>query len=113
MDKNKELTISILSKSYSIVTDEDSELVEKAAQHVDSLLKNMVGSATSPSDMVKKTTFVALLVAVELLKRRYELERKHQELEAMRYKLEAKTHELQSVVEKTAILNDLLKESLA
>ncbi|MBU1008357.1 cell division protein ZapA [Candidatus Dependentiae bacterium] len=87
----KELTISILGKSYSIVTDEDSQVIEDAAKYVDSLLKRMVGVTHSPAGVMKKTTFVALQLAVDLLKKQQELE---------------------SIGAKTTTLNDLLKELL-
>lgn len=92
MNKKKELTIVILGKTYSIVTDEDRQIVETAAQHVDSLLKRTAAMQQSPAEMMKKTTFVALQLAVDLLKKQQELE---------------------TIGEKTTTLNDLLKESLA
>lgn len=90
MDDTKRLTVSILGKSYSIVTDEDSKVVEEAAQMLDSLLGKVVQGPISPVDLAKKTTVVALQVAVNLLKKRDEFD---------------------VAMDKTALLNDLLKES--
>ena len=88
--KNK-LTVSILGKSYSLVTDEDRQIVENAAKHVESLMQKLVHPATSPAETAKKTTFVALQIAVDLLKR---------------------DTELNLLSNKVAALDSLLKESL-
>lgn len=93
MMSNKEsLTVSILGRSYSLRTDEDRQIVEGAAQLVESLLNRFAAAGTSPTEMVKKSTFVALTIAVDLLKERKALE---------------------DVGSKTATLNGLLKDSLA
>ena len=68
MDEKRTLTVSILGKNYSLVTDEKSDVVESAAQMVEVLMKPLVHAATSPTEMAKKTTFVALQVAVDLIK---------------------------------------------
>lgn len=74
MSNQNKLTVSILGRSYSLLTDERHEIVEEAATLVESYLKSMGGSTTSPAEMVKKTTFVALKVAVDLVKERNELQ---------------------------------------
>ena len=56
MADKKALTVSILGRSYSIVTDENSAVVEQAAQYVDGLLHKMLGSAQAPpAEVMKKT----------------------------------------------------------
>ena len=92
MSNKRTLTLSILGKSYSLVTDEDRLVVEDAALLVESLLKQMATTTTSPADAVKKTTFVALKLAVDLLK-------------------EQKA--LQDVGKKTTSLNTLLEKTLS
>jgi cell division protein ZapA (FtsZ GTPase activity inhibitor) len=92
----KTLTVSILGKSYSLITDEKKEVVEAAARLVESYLSKIsgaaVGTSTSPAEMVKVTTFVALKFAVDLLKER---------------------DMLKAVNDRTAKLNDLIEDSLA
>lgn len=90
MNETKRLTVSILGKSYSIVTDENEQIVQEAAQILDSLMSRVIQKPLSPVDMAKKTTIVALQVAVNLIKER---------------------REYTAVMDKTALLNDLLKES--
>jgi cell division protein ZapA (FtsZ GTPase activity inhibitor) len=68
MNEKRTLTVSILGKNYSLVTDEKSDVVENAAQMVEALMKQLVHTATSPTEMAKKTTFVALQIAVDLIK---------------------------------------------
>jgi len=92
MSNKKTLTVSILGRNYSLLTDEDSKIVEDAAELIDSMSKSMAVSLGSPAEAAKKTTFIALKIAVDLLKER---------------------RELKAVGNKTSMLNDLLKESLA
>lgn len=66
--EKKTLTVSILGKNYSLVTDEEGEVVERAAQVVESLLKQVIHAVSSPAEVAKKTTFVALQIAVDLVK---------------------------------------------
>ena len=73
MDDKKTLSVSILGKTYSLVTDENQTLIKSAAQHVEMLMRQVVPPTISPAEAAKKTTFVALQVAVELLKTRAEL----------------------------------------
>jgi cell division protein ZapA (FtsZ GTPase activity inhibitor) len=72
VSNKKNITVSILEKKYSLLTDESEELVSQAALLVESLLRQMVQSSASgsisPAEMVKRTTFVALKIAVDLLK---------------------------------------------
>jgi len=89
--EKKKLTVSILGKKYSIVTDEDQVLVEEAANMLHEILHKLIAPSTSLADTAKKTTFVSLQMAVDLLKKRRELE---------------------FVTRKTSTLNDLLRESL-
>lgn len=90
MNEQNALTITILGRNYSIVTDEDHETVTKAAQLVDMHLKKSVNASTSPKDAIKKTTFVALQIAVDLIK---------------------KNQELTTVYAKTDTLNEMLKDT--
>lgn len=103
MSDQKTLTVSILGKSYSLRTDEKKEVVEEAARLVESCLGKMVGgtsitgtpvsgTSTSPAEMVKVTTFVALKFAVDLVKER---------------------DMIKAVNDRTAKLNDLIEDSLA
>ena len=92
MSNKETLNVSILGKSYSLLTDEDRHLVEHAAELVETLLKSIAAPTAPPAEMAKKTTFVALKVAVDLLKERQKLE---------------------SLDSKTATLNDLLKDTLS
>ena len=91
MSEEKTLTVSILGRSYSLLTDEDPQIIEDAAQMVESLLQRMGGTTLAPAEMAKKATFVALKVAVDLLKERSQLE---------------------TMCNKTATLNDILEDSL-
>ena len=91
MNKQKTLSISILGKSYSIVTDEEDAIVVEAASMVDQLMQKVATPSSSPIELMKKTTFVALQVAVDLVKQR---------------------REFMVVSQKTDTLNDLLKEVL-
>jgi cell division protein ZapA (FtsZ GTPase activity inhibitor) len=72
MNDKKTISVSILGKNYSLVTDEENSIVEGAAHMVDSLMKHVVNPATSPAEAAKKTTFVALRIAVDLLKKNAE-----------------------------------------
>ena len=92
MSNKRTLTLSILGKSYSLLTDEDRLVVEDAALLVESLLNQMAIATASPADAVKKTTFVALTLAVDLLKER---------------------KALQDAGSKTTSLNTLLRETLS
>lgn len=88
---SQKLTVSIFGKKYSLVTDESEELVSEAALLVESLLQQMVSASTSPSEMVKRTTFVALKIAVDLLKQ---------------------SSALDAAYTKAETLNDLLRDSV-
>jgi cell division protein ZapA (FtsZ GTPase activity inhibitor) len=67
MDKQKNLKISILGKSYLINTDETQEDVFAAAHLVDSMLKE--GAVKAPvTDEGKVAVIVALQLATELNK---------------------------------------------
>ncbi len=88
-DKNR-LTVTVLGKSYSLLSDEKSEIVEKAATIVDDLLKRMVGPSMSSAELIKRTTFVAIKVTVDMIK---------------------KERELSLIKNKTEALNELLRES--
>jgi len=98
MNEKKTLTVSILGKSYSLVTDEEQGIVEHAAEHVESLMQRVVHPAISPAEAAKKTTFVALQIAVDLLK-------KHAELDLL-------ADQQADLIRKMAELDSLLKESL-
>jgi len=91
IDDQKTLTVSILGRSYSLLTDEKDKVVEEAAELVESYLKKMGGTSTSPNELIKKTTFVALKVSVDLINER---------------------NELRTISSKTEVLNGLLKDSL-
>jgi cell division protein ZapA (FtsZ GTPase activity inhibitor) len=69
MNEKKTVTVSILGRSYSLVTDEKGAIIEDAAKMVDSLMKRVIDPSTSPSEVPKKVTFVALQLAVDLLKK--------------------------------------------
>lgn len=88
MSNQKKLTVSILGRSFSLLTDENSEIIEAAAEMVEAYIKGMGGNIAAPADLAKKTTFVALRVAVELIK---------------------KDKELQFINNKTNALNDILQ----
>ena len=74
MSNQKKLTISILGKSYSLVTDEREEIVNQAAKMLDSLLQRAVGNTTPSPEALRKTTFVALQLAVDFVKKQQELD---------------------------------------
>ena len=90
MSDQRSLKISILGKNYSIVTDEQDDILNEAAVLVDSLMQQMVTSTESSAEMFKKTTFVALQIAVDLIK---------------------KQRELKTITNSTKSLNALLRES--
>lgn len=92
MSNQKKLTVSILGKNYSLVTDEGDDVIYQAAQLLDSLMRQAVSTAAPSAEVVKKTTFVALQLAVDLVK---------------------KQQELAVFTEKTDTLTSLLKETLA
>jgi cell division protein ZapA (FtsZ GTPase activity inhibitor) len=70
MSNQKKLTVSILGRNYSLLTDENHVIVEEAASLISSHLQEIGGnSSTSPADLVRKTTFVALKIAVDSLKK--------------------------------------------
>ena len=98
INEKKTLTVSILGKSYSLVTDEEQGIIEHAAQHVESLMERVVHPATSPAEAAKKTTFVALQIAVDLLK-------KHAELDLL-------ADQQADLVRRMSALDSLIKESL-
>lgn len=90
MSDQRSLKISILGKNYSIVTDEQDDILNEAAVLVDGLMQQMVASTDSSAEMFKKTTFVALQVAVDLIK---------------------KQREIKTITNSTKSLNALLRES--
>jgi len=98
INDKKTLTVSILGKNYSLVTDENNDVVELAAQSVESLLKQVIHSATSPAEAAKKTTFVALQIAVDLIKQKAE----HRILQS----------DLVQIDNKVTTLSSLLREQL-
>ncbi len=73
MSEQKSLTVSIRGQNYSIVTDENDEIINEAADLIDVSMKRM-SSKLSSADDVKKTTFVALQMAVDLIKKQKTLE---------------------------------------
>lgn len=91
MENQRALTVSILGKKYSLLTDETNEIVEQAAQLISNALQQIESSQTTSTDMVKKTTFVALKIAVDLIKERKALQGMH---------------------DKTTALNNLLRNSV-
>lgn len=91
INDQKTLTVSILGRNYSLLTDEKDEIVQEAAQLVEKYLKQTASSSSSPTELIKRTTFVALRVAVDLIKER---------------------NEKQTFNNKTEALNSLLKDSL-
>ena len=92
MNDQRSLRIAILGKNYSIVTDEDSGVLNDAAHLVDSLMRQMTSTPASSAGEVKKITFVALQLAVDLIK---------------------KQKESASVVDRTQALTCLLEETLS
>lgn len=88
--EGRAFTVSILGKKYSLLTDEKQETIEEAARLISSCLDEIGGAAAKPSDLVKKTTFVALKIAVDLIKSQ---------------------KRLRGFSEKTTSLNNLLKDS--
>lgn len=72
MNEKKTVTVTILGRSYSLVTDEEPSVIGDAADLVDALMKRVLDASTSPSEVPKKATFVALQIAVDLVKKRAE-----------------------------------------
>ncbi len=71
-DDKKSLNLSILGRTYSICTDEDENVVYKAADLVDSLLRKIMQKGTV-DDEKKLVVFVALQIATELAKKESEV----------------------------------------
>ncbi|MCK4517517.1 cell division protein ZapA [Candidatus Babeliales bacterium] len=74
MSNQRKLTVSVLGKNYSLITDENEAVIDQAAQLLDSMMQRTISSATPSPEVLKKTTFVALQLAVDLIKRRQELD---------------------------------------
>lgn len=89
MENQNKLTVSILGKEYSLITDESREIVEKAAGLIDEHLKRFPNSPISQAELLKRTTFVALKIAVNMIK---------------------KDRELRAAYSKTDTLNELLRD---
>ncbi len=68
MDMQKNLTISILGKSYSLSTDENADLVFQAAQKVDKMLRDKIDKVGKAISEEKLAVIVALELATELAK---------------------------------------------
>jgi len=72
MDEQKSIKVSLLGKSFPIVTDESQEIIENASARVNSLMQQMREKISS-GDEVKKIAFVALQIAIDLEKKQQEL----------------------------------------
>lgn len=74
MDMQKNLKVSILGKSYSVMaTNEDCADIVKAADLVDNLMKMKVEKATGASEE-KIAVTVALQLAADLIKKQQKLD---------------------------------------
>ncbi|MCB9493581.1 MAG: cell division protein ZapA [Epsilonproteobacteria bacterium] len=76
----KKIKISLLGKSYSIVTDQEAETIERAARLVEKMIKEKMEKMVLPD-----TEKIALVVALELAT---DLELSNQKLDAWENKLE-------------------------
>ena len=74
MSNQRKLTVSVLGKTYSLITDENEAVIDQAAQLLDSMMQRTISSTTPSPEVLKKTTFVALQLAVDLIKKRQELD---------------------------------------
>lgn len=69
MNKQNSLKVSILGKPYSLVTDENEEVIARASQLVDTLMRNIAAKVTITSaNEAKIAVLAALSIATDLTK---------------------------------------------
>ena len=74
MSEKRSLKVSILGKSFSIVTDESDEIINKAAHTIDILMQQLANSSLSRESDEKKMIFVTLQLALDVVKKQKEVE---------------------------------------
>lgn len=79
MVEQKSIKVSLLGKTFSIVTDESPELIEQAARRVDVLNDALKEKAAGGSE-IAKVAFVSLQVSIELEKKHQALCENHDKL---------------------------------
>ena len=70
MNEKRSLKLSILGRTYSIITDEDECVINSAASLVDSLIHQVMQKG---ADETKAATLVALQIATSLTKSQNQL----------------------------------------
>ena len=81
MDKTQEsLKISILGRSYSIITDEDHGDVHDAVRLVDGMIKSKFTNDSSSNNVEKISVIVALQLAIDLAKKQRMLKKYESEI---------------------------------
>ena len=72
MKESRSIQVSLVGRSFSVVTDEDANTIELAAQRVNSLIQHM-NLKGHRSDEARAIAFVALKLAIELQKNEKQL----------------------------------------
>ena len=74
MSEKRKINLSIAGKEYSITTDENELIIHEAAELIDKLFKSSLQESETLSGTSQKVAFVALKVAVDLIKKQHELD---------------------------------------